>query len=99
MPSTPVRVGLVGYGSGGRIFHAPLNAAAPECVLAAVMTGSPERRAAVAADHPGTPVHGSLAELAAPGVEAVTISPPAATHTDLVREAIGLGLAVVCDKP
>jgi predicted dehydrogenase len=99
MPSTPVRVGLVGYGSGGRIFHAPLIAAAPECTLAAVVTGSPQRRAAVAQDLPGTPVVGSLAELADAGVEAVVVSTPAATHTELTREAIGLGLAVVCDKP
>ena len=27
----PVRFGLVGYGFGGRYFHAPLLAAAPEC--------------------------------------------------------------------
>jgi predicted dehydrogenase len=38
---TPVRVGLAGYGRGGRYFHAPLIGLAPECVLAAVLTRDP----------------------------------------------------------
>ena len=41
----------------------------------------------------------SLAELAAAGVDAIAISTPAATHIPLALEAIGLGLAVVSDKP
>jgi predicted dehydrogenase len=41
----------------------------------------------------------SLAALAAAGVEAVSISTPADTHSALTDEAIGLGLSVVCDKP
>ena len=49
----PVRFGLVGYGFGGRWFHAPLLAAAAECELLGVVTTSPERRALLAADHPG----------------------------------------------
>ena len=45
----PVPFGLVGYGFGGRYFHAPLLAAAPECDFLGVVTTSPERRALVAA--------------------------------------------------
>ena len=40
----------------------------------------------------------SLADLAAAGVDAVVISTPC-TPIPLVREAVGLGLPVVCDKP
>ena len=40
---TPVRIGLAGYGRGGRFFHAPLIGLAPECALAAVLTRSPRR--------------------------------------------------------
>jgi predicted dehydrogenase len=96
---TPTRIGLAGYGFGGRIFHAPLIAAAEGAELAGVVTRSPERRAEVAADHPGVPVFDSLAALRDAGAEAVAISTPAETHIPLVLEAIGLGLAVVCDKP
>jgi predicted dehydrogenase len=95
----PVRVGLVGYGFGGRVFHAPLIASAPGCVLAGVVARSPERRAEVARDHPGVAVYDSLKALAGAGVDAVSISTPAATHMPLARQAIGLGLPAVVDKP
>ncbi len=95
----PVRFGLVGYGFGGRYFHAPLLAAAPECELLGVVTTSPERRAQVAAEHPGLRTFTSLEELADAGAEAVAISTPADTHTPLTEQALGLDLAVVCDKP
>jgi predicted dehydrogenase len=97
---TPVRIGLAGYGRGGRFFHAPLIGRAPECTLAGVLTRSPQRRAELADDFPGLPAAGGLAELAAAaGIDAVVISTPLDTHEALVREAIALGLPAVCDKP
>jgi predicted dehydrogenase len=95
----PVRFGLVGYGFGGRYFHAPLIASAPGCELLAVQTSSPQRRAEVARELPGAAVVGGLDELVAAGVEAVAISTPADTHTALTEQALRRGLAVVCDKP
>src|ERR1700736_1575554 len=95
----PVRFGLLGYGSGGRHFHAPLIASAPECAFVAVATTSSDRRSQVAGDHPTVEVCDSLDDLVAIGVEAVTISTPAHTHTELTEAALRRGLAVVCDKP
>jgi predicted dehydrogenase len=95
----PVRFGLVGYGFGGRYFHAPLIASAAQCELVAVVTGSAERKALVAEELPGTATVAALDELVAAGVEAVAISTPADTHTALTEQALRLGLAVVCDKP
>ena len=95
----PVRIGLLGYGFGGRWFHAPLIAAAAECDFLGVVTTSPERRALVAADHPGIATFDSLEQLRAAGAEAVTISTPADTRSALAEQALGLGLAVVGDKP
>ena len=95
----PVRFGLVGYGFGGRYFHAPLLAAAPEVEFLGVVTTSPERRALVTSEHPAATTFDSLAELRDAGAEAVAISTPADTHTPLTDEALNLGLAVVCDKP
>jgi len=92
-------MGLVGYGFGGRWFHAPLLAAAAGCDFLGVVTASEERRALVAREHPGVALYDSLEALAADGAEAVAISTPAATHTDLTDRALRLGLAVVCDKP
>jgi predicted dehydrogenase len=96
---TATRIGLVGYGSGGRIFHAPLLASADGVEFAGVVTRSAQRRAELAEGHPDVPAYDSLADLAAAGAEAVAVSTPAATHTSLAREAIALGLAVVVDKP
>jgi predicted dehydrogenase len=96
---TPVRIGLVGYGKGGRFFHAPLIAAAAGCELAGVVVRSAERQADLERDYPGTPAYGDLAQLAAGGVDAIALSTPADTHVPLVLEAVFLGLPVVCDKP
>jgi predicted dehydrogenase len=95
----PVRIGLIGYGFGGRFFHAPLISSARECEFVGVVTTSGERRALLEAEHPGVGAFDSLGALAAAGAEAVSISTPADTHSDLTDEAIALGLSVVCDKP
>ncbi len=97
--SAAVRFGLIGYGTGGRVFHAPLLAAASNIELIGVQTNSDQRRRELADHLPEVPAYSSLAELAAAGAEAVTISTPAATHAELALAAIALGLAVVVDKP
>jgi predicted dehydrogenase len=94
----PVRIGLAGYGLGGRYFHAPLIASAANCEFLGVVTTSPERRRQVAEDL-GLPAFDSLKDLASAGAEAVAISTPADTHVTLTQQVLRLGLAVVCDKP
>src|SRR5437588_2283512 len=96
---TPLRIGLVGYGYGGRYFHAPFLASAAECDFLGVVTRSSERRRAVAEEFPDASTFESLEQLAAAGAEAVTICTPASTHVQLTQQALRLGLAVVCDKP
>jgi predicted dehydrogenase len=96
--SVPVRIGLAGYGPGGRFYHAPLIASAGNCEFVGVVTTSPDRRRQVAEDL-GRPVFASLADLASAGAEAVAISTPVGTHVTLTEQALRLGLAVVCDKP
>lgn len=94
-----MRIGLVGYGVGGRYFHAPFLEAASGVELVGVVTTNPQRRAEVEADLPGVAVFDSIADLAAAGAEAVTISTPPHTRHDLVLESIGAGLATIADKP
>lgn len=95
----PVRWALVGYGSGGRIFHRALLTSTPGLTLDAVVTRSAQRREQVAADLPNVAVANELAELADLGIHGVTISTPSATHAELAHTALELGLAVVVDKP
>jgi predicted dehydrogenase len=99
MTAEQVRIGLVGYGFGGRNFHAPLLASAPSCDFAGVVTTSTSRREQLAKEHPDVRAYDSLEALAADGVVAVAISTPASTHSALAVQAISLGMAVVVDKP
>jgi predicted dehydrogenase len=95
------RVALIGYGLAGEAFHAPLIAAQPGLDLAAVVTRDPDRRAAVAARHPGAELlHGADAIWASAGdYDLVVVASPNATHVPLARAAIDVGLDVVVDKP
>jgi predicted dehydrogenase len=99
MASDPLRIGLVGYGFGGRYFHAPLISSTAGCQLAGVVTRSPARQTELAADHPGVPHRESVDALVASGVDAVVISTPAATHSEITDDLVRRGVPVVCDKP
>lgn len=94
-----MRIGLVGYGGGGRWFHAPYIDAAEGVELVGVVTRSRERIAELHAERPGMPTYASLTDLLAAGVDAVAITTPPRTRYDLVREAIAAGVHVVADKP
>ena len=94
-----MRIGVVGYGTGGRHFHTPFIAAAEGLALAGIVTRSPERRGEVAVDWPGVPTYDSLGDLLAAGVDAVTIATPPTTRRELVLEAVAAGVHVIADKP
>ena len=94
-----VRLGIVGYGVGGRYFHAPFVVAAEGVELVGIVARAPETRAAATADLPGIPLFASLGDLIDAGVDAVTITTPPATRRDLVLEAVGRGIHVIADKP
>lgn len=90
---------LAGFGSGGRIFHAPLIDSAAELELTAIVTADPDRRASALHEYPMATCVAHLGDLPDLGVRGVTISTPPSTHASLALEAIALGLHVVVDKP
>jgi predicted dehydrogenase len=95
-----MKIGLVGYGTGGRHFHAPFIAAAEGVELAGVVARAPATIAKVEADFPGVRVYPSLSTMiAAGGIDAVTVTTPPETRRELVLEAIAAGLHVIADKP
>ena len=95
-----LRIGVAGYGTDGRHFHAPFIQAAEGCTLAGVVARADKAIAAVQADYPGLPVFASLDAMIASGaVDAVTITTPPETRRGLVLQAIAAGLHVVADKP
>jgi predicted dehydrogenase len=97
----PLRVGLVGYGPAGSFFHAPLIAATPGLALDTIVTGSPERRAQAAAEHPGVRFADRAGELweRAGELDLVVLASPNRTHVPLATEALNAGLPVIVDKP
>lgn len=97
--NAPLRVGLVGYGAGGRRFHAPFIAAAAGLELTAVVVRSPQRRAELAGDYPNVIAVDGLAELLDSGVDLVVVSTPPSTRRELVLQALAAGVPVVADKP
>ncbi|KAB8123896.1 oxidoreductase [Komagataeibacter medellinensis] len=93
----PLRVGLVGYGFAGRIFHAPLIHATPGLELAAICSS---RRSDVLAEWPHLPVVSTPEALfAQPDLDLVVIATPNRTHAPLATAALRTGLHVVVDKP
>jgi len=94
-----MRIGLVGYGKGGRFFHAPLISSLSGATFLGVVTRSPERRQQLASDYPHVRAFGSLEQLVAAGVDAVVVSTPLEARAAVVMQAIEHGVAVVSDKP
>ncbi len=98
---SPLRVGLLGYGLAGRVFHAPLITATPGLTLAAVVTSNAERRARIGADHPDVTVVDTEAQLLAdPGsLDLVVVAAPNRFHAPLALAAIAAHVPVMVDKP
>ncbi|MFF8912102.1 Gfo/Idh/MocA family oxidoreductase [Streptomyces sp. NPDC015032] len=98
---TPLRVGLVGYGLAGSVFHAPLIAAAEGLALDTVVTANEERRAQARAEFPGVRFAASPEELwgRADELDLIVIASPNRTHIPIATAALEAGLPVVVDKP
>ncbi|MFD4631357.1 Gfo/Idh/MocA family oxidoreductase [Streptomyces sp. NPDC058284] len=99
---SPLRVGLVGYGLAGSVFHAPLIAATEGLVLDTVVTSNPERQAQARAEF-GDDLRcaASADELweRADELDLIVIAAPNKTHVSLATAALKAGLPTVVDKP
>lgn len=92
-----VRVGLVGFGMAGRVFHAPTITAAGGITLAAVVERSTRE---AEARYPGITTYPSLeAMLADTSLELIVIATPNSSHLPLASQALRAGRHVVVDKP
>ena len=92
-----IRVGLVGYGMAGSVFHAPLITSVEGLTLATVVSSN---AAKVQQDYPDMDVVSTLAELLArDDIELVVIATPNGTHYEFARQALEAGKHVVVDKP
>ena len=97
----PLRVGLIGYGLAGSVFHAPLIAATEGLALDTVVTSNPERQAQAKAEFPDVRTVATPDELfdRAAELDLLVIASPNKTHVPLATTALKAGLPVVIDKP
>jgi len=97
----PIRTGIIGFGTSGRVFHAPFLDADPAYSLDAIVTRDPARRAAAEARHPSVTTVTTVGELwaMADRLDLVVIGSPSGTHAELAAAALDAGLDVVVDKP
>jgi scyllo-inositol 2-dehydrogenase (NADP+) len=97
MTEARIGTGLIGFGLGGRIFHAPLIACEPLLHLRQIVSS---QEAAIRAAWPGVqPVATPEELLADPETALVVIATPNESHYPLAAAALAAGKHVVVDKP
>ncbi len=99
--ATPIRVGLIGYGVAGSVFHAPLIAANTNYRLQAIVTADPLRATHARQRHPQATILENTQALwkMADQLDLAVIASPTSSHAELARTALAAGLGVVVDKP
>ncbi|MDP6778455.1 MAG: Gfo/Idh/MocA family oxidoreductase [Candidatus Latescibacteria bacterium] len=99
MVGKTVNVGLVGYGLGGRVFHAPLVELSEGLRLSAICSRSEERRSQASDKHPGVDIYAEYdALLADPCIDLVILATPHDTHAPMAIQAMDAGKHLVTDK-
>ena len=92
-----IGVGIIGYGLGGRVFHAPFVSAVPGLQLRTIMSS---KTAEITAAYPGIKVVRTIEEvLADSSIGLVVVSTPNETHAKLAKQCLEAGRHVVIDKP
>lgn len=96
--STPLRVGIAGFGYAGKTFHAPLVRGTPGLAIVAVSSSDAAKvHAALGQD---VRVLDDARMLAADeGIDLLVVASPNATHAPLAARALEHGKHVVIDKP
>jgi scyllo-inositol 2-dehydrogenase (NADP+) len=92
-----IKVGLIGYGFGGAVFHAPMISAVEGLELSIIYTSNEEK---VRLTYPDVQTTTNLNEIwDRSDIELVVISTPNTSHYELARCALEAGKHVVIDKP
>jgi scyllo-inositol 2-dehydrogenase (NADP+) len=92
-----INVGLIGFGLGGRVFHAPMISAVEGLRLAAIVQRS---KSNVGELYPETRIVRSVEEiLEVPEIDLVTVTTPNRTHFEIAKKCMEAGKHVVVDKP
>ena len=97
MADREIGVGIVGFGLGGRVFHAPFVNAVSGLRLTAILQRKGDEAARA---YPAARIVRSFGELLADKtIELIVVTTPNATHFELAKQALAAGKHVVIDKP
>ncbi|EEY69963.1 uncharacterized protein PITG_06507 [Phytophthora infestans T30-4] len=91
-----IRVGLVGFGTGSSVFHAPLLMSSGQFELTHVLERSTSKSQVLS---PAPKTVRSMEELLATDVQLVVISTPTTVHFEQAKQAMEAKRHVVVDKP
>jgi len=93
----PIRVGVVGFGLAGRVFHTAVIQATPGLELACVVQRSGDE---AAREYPGIKLARSVEEMLGDvGIRLVVIATPSYSHFELAKQCLHEQRHVVVDKP
>jgi predicted dehydrogenase len=97
MAEREIGVGVIGYGLGGRVFHAPFVSAVPGLRLVSILQRSGDQAAKA---YPTARIDHSVDDLLADkAIEVIVVSTPNETHFALAKRVLEAGKHVVIDKP
>jgi scyllo-inositol 2-dehydrogenase (NADP+) len=92
-----IGVGVIGFGMGGRVFHAPLISSVQGILLAAVVERSSNK---AAERYPGIITYRTVAEmLADDSISLFVVTTPNSTHFEIARQILEAGRHLIVDKP
>ncbi len=92
-----IRVGLVGFGMAGRVFHAPLISSVDGLELVAVVERNSDE---AAARYPGITTYRTVEEmLADSSIKLIVVATPNSTHFATAMKALESAKSVVVEKP
>lgn len=95
-----IRVGLIGFGIGGQLFHAPVFTTVKDLELVAIRAIKPDQVLAARTKYPNAKIVNTPEEICNDSdVDLVVISTPNTAHHQLATMALEAGKHVVIDKP
>jgi scyllo-inositol 2-dehydrogenase (NADP+) len=97
----PIRVGVVGYGLAGKVFHCPFIEASPSFSLDFIATNNSSRGRQARVDHPKATIVADYNELLdhAHELDLVVLAGPPSTHLVQGMAFLDRGVGLVVDKP
>ncbi|MEO7121247.1 MAG: oxidoreductase [Ginsengibacter sp.] len=95
-----IKVGLIGFGVGGQIFHAPVLTTVKGLELAKIRAVKPDQVSAAKMKYPQAEIVATAEEIINDkNIDLVIITTPNTSHYSLARQALEANKNVIVDKP